>query len=137
MSADNFYFITRHPLGGYAVLMGFASFDEPLVATAESMRFDSLPDAITYANEEYSEYGVQISNDVLVDLDPKTPANPEIAKAVVGLAEVEAIKAIEAAGFRFRITQRDENYFVATRDYRTDRVTLKVKEGLVFSATIG
>lgn len=138
MSADNFYFITHHPMGGYAVLMGFASNDEePLVATAKSLRFDSLPEAISYANEEYSEYGVQISKGILDDMTPKETASPEVIVTVVGLAEAEAIKAVEEAGFHAQVTEREGNYFVITRDYRTDRINLKVKDGLVFAAKIG
>lgn len=81
MSADNFFFITRHPLGGFAVLMGFSSSDAPLVATKKSMKFETFPEAMTYANGEYSEYGVQVSQDVLDDM----ASEGKVAKAPVTL----------------------------------------------------
>jgi hypothetical protein len=40
-------------------------------------------------------------------------------------------------GFSLRVTQRDDKFFICTRDFRTDRVNIKVKNGKVFETDIG
>ena len=57
MSSDNFYVVGHHPLGGYAVEQFFAS-DEDSVITIEARRFSTLSDAMAYAKQQYSEYGI-------------------------------------------------------------------------------
>lgn len=61
MSADNYYIVDVHPLGGYGVEMGFESWDEGVFVNEKSQRFDTLPAATDYAMNEYSEYGVTVA----------------------------------------------------------------------------
>jgi hypothetical protein len=68
MSADDFSFVTSHPRGGFAVLMGFDSFDEPLIASESSRQFASFAEAMIQANSEDSEYGVRVDPRVLETL---------------------------------------------------------------------
>ena len=69
MSADNFYLVTTHPTSGFAVLMGFASNeDEVLTASEKDKSYPTLKEAVDYATSEYSEYGVEVSNEA-VELD--------------------------------------------------------------------
>jgi hypothetical protein len=66
MSADNYYIIRKHPFGGFAAVMGFASdTDEDDLqvmpdATELDMRFVTVTSAVSYALGEYSEYGVSV-----------------------------------------------------------------------------
>lgn len=61
MSADNYYLIRRLPNGKFVPVMGFASVDEtPKVRMMDDYHFDSLEDAIEWASEQYSEYGVSV-----------------------------------------------------------------------------
>jgi len=68
MSADNYYVIKRHPLGGYAAVMGFMSDDFEPHADELDPQFDTPDNALSYAMGEYSEYGVS--------LDPKLLDTP-------------------------------------------------------------
>ena len=61
----------------------------------------------------------------------------DVAIAVVGTAEAEAISKIETLGLKARITKRDNETFTTTFDYREDRVNLEIQNGNVVSATIG
>lgn len=68
MSADNYYLIKKHPAGGYAALMGFMSDErEPEVRLGEMGHrpFPTLQDAMEFADNEYSEYGVRIDRSII------------------------------------------------------------------------
>jgi len=58
VSSDNFYWINKHPDGGYAVEQGFASDEEDFTFTDRCTKFKSYKEAQKYAYLEYSEYGV-------------------------------------------------------------------------------
>lgn len=66
MSADNFYIVRKHPFGGYAAVMGFASDvddnDEQIYPEAEitDQQFKSIGEALNWAVIQYSEYGVDV-----------------------------------------------------------------------------
>ena len=60
MSADNFYLIRRHPLGGFAAVMGFASDDNEPQARESDDRYATVGEAVVAASEGYSEYGVSV-----------------------------------------------------------------------------
>jgi hypothetical protein len=61
----------------------------------------------------------------------------EVADSVVGMSEAEATKTAEAKGLTVRVGSRDGEDFPLTMDYRTDRVTLTVKDDKVTAATPG
>ena len=63
MSADNYYVIRRHPHGGYAAVMGFASTAEEPKARPDHQSFSTLGAALDFANSEYSEYGTSIHSE--------------------------------------------------------------------------
>ena len=69
MSADNYYVIKRHPSGGYAACMGFASDDEePTVHPAQNS-FPTPMEALIWANEQYSEYGASLDAEVTAEFE--------------------------------------------------------------------
>ena len=81
MSADNFYIVRRHPDGGYAAVMGFASdLDEhgneviPEVSQRHP-RFPTMFDALEWANNEYAEYGVSVHPECLDPVSTQEPAH--------------------------------------------------------------
>ena len=63
MSADNYYLVRKHPLGGFTYVMGFASDvdddDNEIVpeATVSDPRFDTKEAAMSACMHEYAEYG--------------------------------------------------------------------------------
>lgn len=68
MSADNYYVIKKHPKGGYAAVMGFAS-NEALPEVRDRHRsFVTVEQAISWATNEYSEYGVSVDPEVLDEI---------------------------------------------------------------------
>jgi hypothetical protein len=50
---------------------------------------------------------------------------------VVGLPQEEAAKAFAEAGWSMRVTRRDGQGCICTRDYRLDRVNVGVAAGVV------
>lgn len=60
MSADNYYLVRKHPLGGFTAVMGFDSYDEDPIAHESDRQFDTVELAQLYGYLEYSEYGVRI-----------------------------------------------------------------------------
>lgn len=63
MSADNFWWVTVHPKGGFTYVMGFASDDEPPIVdeSRDLPRFDLLDEAwIAATRDGWTEYGVSI-----------------------------------------------------------------------------
>ena len=60
MSADNYYLIRKDRQGFYVPVMGFASDDTAPIVRGNQPRFRDLAAAVTYASEDYTEYGVSI-----------------------------------------------------------------------------
>jgi hypothetical protein len=56
---------------------------------------------------------------------------------IIGLDEQVAAERIEAAGLSVRVIDRDGEPFLATADYRTDRVNLSIVGGVVIAASVG
>ncbi len=59
MSADNYFLIKEEDNGIFVVRMGFMS-DAYVQFTESDPRFNSLKEAILYAQSEYTEYGYRI-----------------------------------------------------------------------------
>lgn len=57
MSSDNYYTVHATPDDSWVVTMGFASDPKPARPSPEDPHFSSHDAALTYACEEYSEYG--------------------------------------------------------------------------------
>lgn len=91
MSADNFYVIRFHPAGGYAAVMGFSSDDnEVREARMSDRHFNDIDDALDWANEQYSEYGVSLHAEVRAQQELETRANGWVSKSdprIIGLSD--------------------------------------------------
>lgn len=57
MSADNYYLIRNHPLGGFALIDASASSDRKPRARKDHPRFDTVDEALAATRDEYYEYG--------------------------------------------------------------------------------
>lgn len=63
----------------------------------------------------------------------------EIARAVIGKTEAEAVSLItgKGVGLIYRVVKRDGESFVVTTDYRTDRINLEIEKDIVVEANVG
>ena len=59
------------------------------------------------------------------------------AATLIGLAEQEAVDAIEAEGLIARVVAREGEYYAVTEDYSVSRINLVIDSGLVAEATVG
>jgi len=60
-----------------------------------------------------------------------------ILKGIMGLDEEAALAFIKRYGMISRVTRRDENWVVCTRDFRRERVNIELDDGLVTRAEVG
>ena len=70
-------------------------------------------------------------------VDPDMSVAQDVADTVLGMSEAEATQTAEAKGLTVRVGSRDGEDFALTMDYRTDRVTLTVVDGIVTAVTPG
>lgn len=61
----------------------------------------------------------------------------DVASKVLNLPEVEAIEIILSAGLKVRVLERDGQRFMHTREARSNRINLLIKDGIVFETTLG
>ena len=59
------------------------------------------------------------------------------AKKLIGLEETEAQKVATELGWQVRIAMRDEEAFMLTKDYQTNRVNLTITKGVVTNVAVG
>lgn len=57
--------------------------------------------------------------------------------SVIGKSLDEGISIIEAHGLIYRLVCQDDRYFPCTRDYKTNRINLYTKNGIITDASIG
>jgi hypothetical protein len=67
----------------------------------------------------------------------ETPIPQPVAEGLLGLPEAEAQTCAEQLNWGFRVVQRDGEDFPATMDYRADRVSVVVEDGVVTSVNVG
>jgi hypothetical protein len=59
------------------------------------------------------------------------------ANTLIGMSEMAAEECAMNLDWTYRLGQRDDEMFAGTFDYRTDRVTVVVKAGLVTQVAVG
>ena len=59
------------------------------------------------------------------------------ANTLVGMNEAQAEECAASLRWQFRVGQRDDESFMLTKDFRVDRVTITVMQGLVTRVEIG
>ncbi|MEY3823018.1 MAG: hypothetical protein RL628_1126 [Actinomycetota bacterium] len=102
----------------------------------------ALPDEYMQVADAVNEVPLSIAPETAAPaVDPTVAPDmsvaQEVADSVVGMSEAEATKTAEAKGLTVRVGSRDGEDFALTMDYRTDRVTLTVKDDKVTAATPG
>lgn len=58
-------------------------------------------------------------------------------QSLVGKTKAEAEELAKANGLQTRISQEDEETFMLTSDYWTDRVTFRIVKGMIVEALLG
>jgi hypothetical protein len=101
----------------------------------EYMQVTDAVDAVPATDVPVPDTAVEPAVDPAVE--PDMTVAQEVADSVVGMSEAEATKTAEAKGLTVRVGSRDGEDFPLTMDYRTDRVTLTVKDDKVTAATPG
>jgi len=59
------------------------------------------------------------------------------ANTLVGMNEAQAVECAASLRWQIRVGQRDDESFMLTKDFRVDRVTIKVMQGFVTKVDIG
>lgn len=80
---------------------------------------------------------VTISIPTEEELQEQLRRTEEFALTVIGLAEQDAVDAIEAEGLIARVVAREGEYYVVTEDFAYSRINLVIESGLVTEATAG
>ena len=101
----------------------------------EYMQVADAVDAVPATNVPVPDTAAAPAVDPAVD--PDMSVAQDVADTVLGMSEAEATKTAEAKGLTVRVGSRDGEDFPLTMDYRTDRVTLTVKDDKVTAATPG
>ena len=60
-----------------------------------------------------------------------------MADQVIGQSLTEAEDLCQENGVKLRLVERDGEHFIVTMDYRTDRVNVHVRDGIVTDARVG
>jgi len=67
----------------------------------------------------------------------KPAADPSFVADLVGLETEAARELAEKKGLTFRVGERDGERFLLTLDYRLDRVTVSIVDGIITQASLG
>ena len=62
---------------------------------------------------------------------------PAYAEGLVGMKKDAAAACAEKLGWQYRIGEEDDQMFALTRDYRLDRITVSIKNGLITQSLVG
>jgi hypothetical protein len=60
-----------------------------------------------------------------------------LEKELVGLPKLDSEKIVFILGFAYRVTVEDGVAYIVTQDFRTDRINVKLENGIVVEAYIG
>jgi hypothetical protein len=62
---------------------------------------------------------------------------PAYAEGLVGMKKEASAACAEKLGWQYRIGEEDDQMFALTRDYRLDRITVSIKNGLITQSLVG
>ena len=114
MSADNYYLIRLHPLGGYALINASASDDRKPRARKGHERFDTVDEALAAASKGYYEYGGSV--------DPECEWEPPMVREVDKLRTLLTDLVNEVADYALHAGPFPDKSFIAARDYAMDQL---------------
>ena len=61
----------------------------------------------------------------------------EQADLLIGMVEAEAEACALDLGWQWRVGERDGEFYALTMDYRPDRVTVQIQEGIIYLLNVG
>lgn len=56
---------------------------------------------------------------------------------LIGMVETEAEACAIDLGWQWRVGERDGEFYALTMDYRPDRVTVQIQEGIIYLVNVG
>lgn len=59
------------------------------------------------------------------------------ADLLIGMVEADAESCAEGLGWKWRVGERDGEFYALTMDYRPDRVTVQIQEGIIYLVNVG
>jgi hypothetical protein len=68
--------------------------------------------------------------------EDKVISNAEAA-SLVGMAEAEALREVQARGWRVRVVGRDGEMYAMTMDYSAGRLNFTITNGVITACTVG
>ncbi len=61
----------------------------------------------------------------------------EQADLLIGMVEADAEACALDLGWQWRVGERDGEFYALTMDYRPDRVTVQIQEGIIYLVNVG
>lgn len=61
----------------------------------------------------------------------------EVADQLIGMKEESAKLCADSNGWLYRVGERDGEFFALTRDYRTNRITVSITQGVITEVNVG
>ena len=122
MSADNYYLIRLHPLGGYALIDASASDNRKPRAHKSHPRFDTVDQALEVAHRNYYEYGGSV--------DPECEWEPPLAREIKTVRKLLTDLTNDLADHMFHSRPLPDASFIAARDYVLDQLHAYNPKGL-------
>ena len=61
----------------------------------------------------------------------------KVADQLIGMKEESAKLCADSNGWLYRVGERDGEFFALTRDYRTNRITVSITEGVITEVNVG
>ncbi len=61
----------------------------------------------------------------------------EQADLLIGMVEADAEACAIELGWQWRVGERDGEFYALTMDYRPDRVTVQIQEGIIYLVNVG
>lgn len=117
-------------LGPILVVVALAS------AACSSGSSESSPSSDRSASAESSGSVGSASLPPIAGIEQE-PNQEAVNEALNGLTREQAETAAEAAGYTVRVVREDDESFVMTMDYRTDRINIELDDGRVTRAYVG
>lgn len=59
------------------------------------------------------------------------------ADLLIGMVEADAEACSQDLGWQWRVGERDGEFYALTLDYRPDRVTVQIQEGIIYLVNVG
>lgn len=72
-----------------------------------------------------------------VPIDEIDAIEEDVANQLIGMKEESAELCAESNSWGYRVGERDGEFFILTRDYRIDRITVSITQGIITAVDVG